>query len=204
MQPNIETGAVKMQVSGHFLLTGRYCPARSFRYGMGRIKSGFTLIEILIVVVILLIAGMMAIPMMNSAASLQIQSAANIIAADLEYAKSMAIGRQQNYSVVFDTVNNSYEVCDSSGTVIPHPVNKGTDYVMNFSLDNRLDKVGISSVDFDPGSSSSITFDYLGSPYSGTGTSNPLSDGRIVLLEAGGTTVTVTVEPVTGFISVSN
>ena len=47
----------------------------------------FTLIEVLIVMVILGIAAVAAVPMFSSAGSIQIRSAANIIAADLEYAK---------------------------------------------------------------------------------------------------------------------
>ena len=68
-------------------------------------NSGFTLVEILIVVSILAIAAMIAIPMMSSAGSMQIRSAANMIAADLEYAKSMAISRQKIYTVVFDPLS---------------------------------------------------------------------------------------------------
>jgi prepilin-type N-terminal cleavage/methylation domain-containing protein len=44
--------------------------------------KAFTIIEILIVVALLAIAGVMVIPMMSSAASMQIYSAANMIAAD--------------------------------------------------------------------------------------------------------------------------
>jgi prepilin-type N-terminal cleavage/methylation domain-containing protein len=165
-------------------------------------RRGFTLAEVLIVVAIIVIAAMIAVPMMSSGGSVQVQSAANMIAADLEYAKSMAIGRQQNYSVVFDAASESYEVRDASGSVISHPVKKGFNYVVDFSNDSSLDDVDISSVDFDPGSSDSITFDYLGSPYSGTGTLNSLNNGNIIL-QGGGVTRTITVEPTTGFISIS-
>ena len=63
---------------------------------------GFTMIEIIIVAVIIAIAAMVAIPLMTSAASMQIRSAANMIAADLEYAKSIAISRQKRYAVFFN------------------------------------------------------------------------------------------------------
>jgi len=59
------------------------------------IKNGFTLIELMIVIVILSITALTAIPMLSSGASMQIRSAANMIAADLEYAKSMAISRDR-------------------------------------------------------------------------------------------------------------
>lgn len=163
--------------------------------------GGFTLIEILLVVVIIAIAAMIAVPMMGSMDSVQIRSAANMIAADLEYAKSMAISRQENYSVVFNPAGDCYEVHDHNGIIIKHPVTK-LDYKVDFSSDSRLDKVVIDDADFDPDSSNTITFDYLGSPYSGSGTSNPLNSGTISI-KAGDFTMTVSVEPITGFISIA-
>ena len=164
----------------------------------GRIR-GFTLVELLIVIAIISIAALTAIPMMSSAASMQIRSAANMLTADLEYAKSMAISRAQNFSVVFDASADSYRIEDQYGNVLPHPVKKGFNYVIDFQNDGRLKKVDIISVDFDPGSDNTITFDYLGSPYSGT--TSPLNSG-VISLQAGGASTTVTVEPVTGFISI--
>ncbi len=161
------------------------------------ISGGFTVIEILIVVVIIAIAAMTVIPLMTSAASVQIRSAAHMIMGDLEYAKSMSISRGQQFTVVFDKTTESYSIEDQGGTVISHPVKKGFDYVIDFRNDGRLDKVDIVDVDFD--TTSEVKFDYLGSPYNGSGT--PLNSG-VISLQAGGTTTTVTVEPVTGFVSI--
>ena len=160
--------------------------------------------EILLVVVIIAIAAMIAVPMMGSMDSVQIRSAANMIAADLEYAKSMAISRQNYYSVVFNPANDYYEVHDPNG-IIKHPVKKGFDYKVDFSSDSRLNKVVINDADFDPDSSNTITFDYLGCPYSGSGTSpdHSLNSGTIGI-RAGDFTMTVSVEPVTGFISITD
>ena len=150
------------------------------------------MVEILIVVVIIAIAAMVAIPMMSSGGSMQIRSAANMIAADLEYAKSMAISRQKTYAVVFDESTESYQIEDPNG-IINHPVKKGFTYEVKFSNDSRLSKVDIAAVDF--GGTSQIEFDYLGSPINGGGT---------VSLQADGTTITINVEPVTGFISITD
>jgi len=182
--------------------SGCYC-SQECRYDLRARGGGFTVIEILLVVVIIAIAAMIAVPMMGSMDSVQIRSAANMIAADLEYAKSMAISRQKNYSVVFNPANDYYEVHDPNG-IIKHPVKKGFDYKVDFSSDSRLNKVVIDDADFDPDSSNTITFDYLGSPYSGSGTSpNPLNSGTISI-RAGDFTMTVSVEPVTGFISITD
>jgi len=165
--------------------------------------TAFTFIEILIVIVILAIAAMMAVPMVGSADTMQIRSAANVIAADLEYAKSMAISRQKMYSVVFDISHESYRIEDADGAVINHPVKKGFPYIVNFSSDSRLNKVDILQVNFD-GTGNVVKFDYLGSPYTYNGSNNPLVNTASIVLQAGGSISTITVEPVTGFILISN
>jgi len=159
--------------------------------GLRRGAEAFTIIEILIVVVILAIAALTAIPMMSSAGSVQVRSAANMIAADLEYAKSLAISRGQNFSVVFYTSTESYNITDQDGNTILHPVKKGSYYVIDFQKEG-LDRVDVTDVDFD--GNPQIRFDYLGSP----------DKGGTVTVQAGGTTATISVEPVTGYISVTN
>ena len=176
--------------------------ARETEDGSLRRRSGFTLIEILIVVVILAIAAMTAIPMMTSAGSVQIRSAANMVAADLEYAKSMAIARGQYFSVVFDKNTDSYSIIkDQTGSVIAHPVKKGFNYVIGFR-DKGLDKVDIADVDFD--GTNKVKFDYLGSPDNGNDIPSPLLNRGVIRLQAAGIAVTVNVEPVTGFISITD
>ena len=154
-------------------------------------RRGFTVIEILIVLVILTIAALTALPMMSSASSVQIRSAASMIAADLEYAKSMAISRGQNYSVRFDQNADSYQLEDQDNNVILHPVKKGFDYIVDFQSDTRLNRVDITGANF--GGNPDVEFDSMGSPDS----------GGMVSLQAGDTTVTIRVEPITGYISIN-
>ena len=151
-------------------------------------RNGFTMIEILILAVILTIVALTAVPMLSSAGTIQIRAASNMIAADLEYAKSMAISRGQHYSVVFYQNAERYQIEDPGG-VIPHPVKKG-DYIVDFQNDSRLSRVDISSVNF--GGWPEVAFDSLGSP----------DNGGTVTLQANGATVTITVEPITGYISI--
>ncbi len=191
------------------LMSRMRCGIRRIQYNVGcccngksrvRLKAtggGFTLIEIVIVVLIVAIAAMTAIPILTSATSSQIRSAANIIAADLEYAKTMAISKGQSFSVVFDKTTESYRIEDQDGAVISHPVKKGFYYVVDFRNDGRLNKVDIEEVSFD--TTSEIKFDYLGSPYNAADT--PLNSG-VITLKAGRMAATINVEPVTGFISI--
>jgi len=168
------------------------CNSEYTIFSLPGMSSGFTLIEIIIVVVILAIAAMTAIPLMSSGGSVQIRSGANMIAADLEYARSMAISRGQNYSVVFDKDTDSYRIEDQYNNIIPHPVKKGFNYVINFQNDSRLNKVDITNVNFN--ATQRVQFDCLGSP----------DNGGTISLNANGPTATITVEPVTGYISISN
>ena len=181
-------------------VTAQMRPNTLFRtFGMRIKNSGFTLIEILIVVMIIAIAAMIAVPMMTSAASVQVRSAANLIAADLEYAKSMAMSRQKiYYAVVFDESNESYQIEDPNG-IIEHPVKRESLYKINFSTDSRLNKVDIVDVDFD--GSYEIRFDYMGEPKISDGTG--LQTQGVINLCAGETNITIEVEPVTGFILIN-
>jgi len=165
---------------------------RGCRWDARGSRSAFTVVELLIVVVILSIVALTAIPMMSSAAGIQIRSAANMIAADLEYARSMAISRGQNFSVEFDKNADSYRLLDQGGSVIQHPVKKGFTYVVDFRNESRLSRVDITNANFD--GTQKVTFDCLGSP------SN--TSAGSVNLQAGGITTTITVEPVTGFVSI--
>jgi prepilin-type N-terminal cleavage/methylation domain-containing protein len=151
--------------------------------------AGFTVVELLIVVVILSIVALTAVPMMSSAAGIQIRSAANMIAADVEYARSMAISHGRNFSVEFDKNADSYRIVDLNG-VIQHPVKKGFTYVVDFRNESRLNRVDITNANF--GTYPTVEFDCLGSPVNG-GTVN---------LQAGTVSATITVEPVTGFVSI--
>jgi prepilin-type N-terminal cleavage/methylation domain-containing protein len=160
-------------------------------YGNAERFKAFTLIEILVVVVILSIAAAMAIPMLSSAADIQVKSAANVVASDLEYAKSMAITNSQTYCVDFDPTAETYSIKNNSGTIINHPV-KGSAYTMDFSSDNRLNRVDIYSVDFN--SNAQVYFDSMGSP----------DNGGTIELRADGNIITINVEPITGFISITN
>ncbi|AQT68900.1 hypothetical protein STSP2_02077 [Anaerohalosphaera lusitana] len=159
-------------------------------------SGGFTLMEILMVVVIISVAAVIAVPMMGSAATSQIKSAGNVLAADIEYAKSMAISRQKNYSIVFDAASESYSIEDDSGNTITHPV-RGGNYTTQLSSGSDLDRVSISTANFDD--TQTLTFNYLGSPFNGDGTA--LNSGQVVL-SADELTMTISVEPVTGYVTI--
>lgn len=162
-------------------------------------KNGFTLVEMIVLVVILSLIALAAVPMIGSAGTMQLKAAANKIAADLEYAKSMAISRQKTYTIGFDALNERYWIMDSDG-LITNPINNKT-FMIDFATEAKLNRVEIDSVDFD--SVMSISFDYLGSPYAGSDTSSPLTDGTNgITIKVGDDTMEILVEPVTGYITI--
>ena len=166
--------------------------------------GGFTLIEIIVVVIILGIAAMMAVPMLSSAADMQVRSAADRIAADLEYAKSMAITHQKTYSVEFDTVNETYQILDSTGTVIKNPVRPSEDYFVNLTADSNTSRVNIATAVFNTVLFDTIVFDYLGSPSASNGAfTQPLNLGKVTL-QAGDCSVDVLIEPMTGYVTTTS
>ncbi len=90
----------------------------------------------------------------------------------------------------FDQNADSYQLEDPDG-VIQHPVKKGFNYIVDFQNDTRLNKVDITSANFS--GNPDVEFNSMGSPDS----------GGTVSLQAGNTTATITVEPITGYISIN-
>ncbi len=166
-------------------------------------RRGFTLIELMIVMVILAIAAAMVVPMASYAGTMQVRAAGNMVAADLEYAKSMAISRGQKYSVVFDTTNETYRVTDQNGNTISDPVKQGSNtYTVNFRNDSRLNQVNIVTASFDGCDDGELRLP--GEPVQTAVAARPtLLNSGVITLQAGGVTKTVTVQPVTGYISVN-
>ncbi|MCF7972434.1 MAG: GspH/FimT family pseudopilin [Phycisphaerae bacterium] len=160
------------------------------------VGSGFTLLELMMGIVIMTIIGIGVIPLMSMGAQSQVYTAADGLAADLNYARNLAITHGQTFRVHFHAWQNTYEVRGVNGAVITHPVTKKA-YHIAYAQDKRLSEVDLVEATFD--TTHEIRFDYQGSPYDGNG--NPLNSG-LVTLTAGSETRFVAVEPVTGVISV--
>jgi type II secretion system protein H len=164
-------------------------------------SRGFTLVEILVVVVILGIASAIIIPSLGSRDDLTCAAAARVLMADLIYAQNRAIATQQRQFV--NVSGNTYSLMemDSSSTLqnLNHPVNL-TPYTQTFGVARTaFDKVAIDSFDF--GGPSVVGFDELGSPFSydtSTGTQTPLASAGNIVLSCGAAKLTIAIEPFTG------
>jgi prepilin-type N-terminal cleavage/methylation domain-containing protein len=164
-------------------------------------SGGFTLVELILVVLILSIAALVAIPMFSSAADIQVRSVANRIAADLDYARGLAITRQKNYAVVFDPANESYDIREAGFSIIKNPLD-GKDFLVDLTADHRISGVNIESTNF----TDAVTFDYLGTPYPGNVASPTarLNDTGVITLQSkdGRFVIRVKVEPLTGYVTI--
>lgn len=71
-------------------------------------RAGFTLIEMMIVVVVMGLAMMIAIPRFRASDKTKARQAATQLTADLELARAKAMARRATVRVVFNTATNSY------------------------------------------------------------------------------------------------
>jgi prepilin-type N-terminal cleavage/methylation domain-containing protein len=179
-------------------------PAQHLRSTSGR---GFTLVEILVVVVILGISAAMIVPQIGSRDDLRAASMARVIMADLAYVQSRAVSMQKRQYVRFNTTNNTYDVLDRitpTAQLITHPVDHKPFLVsLGSGRDDDLKAVVFDAVTFD--AKTALAFDELGTPYAcdaATGACTPLTAGSI-RLKSRAYTLTITVQPYSGELRVN-
>jgi prepilin-type N-terminal cleavage/methylation domain-containing protein len=165
---------------------------------------GFTLTEILCVVVILGIASAVILPQLGTRADLKAASAARVMMADLMYAQNRAISRQSPQYVVFDVAAKKYSLQEGSPlTTLTHPVNR-TPYEIVFGSKgtNGMEDITLVSADFDSGEI--VAFDELGAPYAYDAVLGltPLTSGQIKIT-CEGFGLTINIEPSTGELTVT-
>jgi type II secretion system protein H len=172
------------------------------RVPASRQQRGFTLIEILMVVVILGIASAVILPQMNSRDDQRVASAARALMADLLYAQNRSIAYQTRHYVQFNTAINSWQVMvdagNAPGSIITHPVS-GLPYVTTVNT-GTLANVTLNSVNFD--GNTTLSFDQMGVPssWSAGGGNVALISGSVVF-QAGTNHITVSIAPYSGEIT---
>lgn len=127
-------------------------------------SGGYTLVEVLMVVMIMGIAAAMVMPRMKGTNAFTAEGALRAIIADLAYAQNDAVALQQGRRVVFDVENNQLKITDDNDNSIEAPWLGGS-YVIDLSSNPQYGGVQIESVDFDD--ETTLRFDDMGGPSAG-------------------------------------
>lgn len=180
----------------------------------------FTLIEVMIVVVLLGIAGALVIPSMSQASVLRVQSTVRTVVADITYLQGEAMAYQGRRAIWFGKVavfdadagawtyedGNGYTMCEVRGAALnlatdalPDPDNLTRPLSRNFD-DARYAGARIQGVDFNGGSL--LIFDELGGPVLELDGPDPGAGGSLEVIGSG-STFRVDVQPYTGRVTVT-
>jgi type II secretion system protein H len=169
-------------------------------------RRGFTLVEILTVVVILGIASAIIIPQLGSRNDLIAAAAARTVMADLLYAQNRAIATQKPHFVQFAGSSYTVSTRDTSASArytITNPVSRAPYIVSLGTQGTGLSDASIASVDF--ATQPVMGFDELGSPFSYIPASNtltPLAQTGTITISSGSFNLQILVEPYTGELTV--
>src|ERR1700676_4458527 len=141
-----------------------------------RIRSGLTVVEMLIVVMLMSILAAVTLPSAMPSLHEQLVGAAQIVAADLSYGRSLAVLNNDTYQFLFDLGNNQYTLQYAGGNaalaVLPpspfqSPQDLPTQYIVRL---RQLPRVGVPVALYDvqqltpaPVEASTVSFGPLGS-----------------------------------------
>jgi prepilin-type N-terminal cleavage/methylation domain-containing protein len=170
---------------------------------MKTMKSGFTLMELIITIMILAIVAAVVVTQVSSTgSSLKVASASQVVTADLLYAQSYAMAHQQSVYVVFSKGGGStpdqYQLQSPLGTALSRAAG-GNPTVTLGSGQTTLPNVTFSFPSFTMG------FDSIGQPMLRSGSTDALTTSAIAigLQSTGGTyPTTLTVQPYCGEVAV--
>jgi Tfp pilus assembly protein FimT len=168
----------------------------------GNPESGFTLIELVLIIVVVAILGAVFTLILSGLSTAKVNNAINKVVADLRYAQQLSITTQSRHGLTIDsTAQYTVHRNVPPDTAVQDPVNLGSTFVVNFDAyqQNQLNGVRFSSsTPFCPGATSNvIEFDKLGAPTDTVGTVLTCTS----TIGFAGTTRTITIAPNTGNIT---
>lgn len=157
----------------------------------GARPAGFTLIELMIVMLVLAIAAALAVPMLGSTAVNKLKGAASMLVADLAYAQieSVAHGDDRRL-LVFDNPNDTYHIAAASdpATPITHPITQQP-YLIDFGSGQAESLVGVTLDSYNLNGDDRLGFDIYGSLDQPTDATITLGcEGLTVTITAGANT----------------
>lgn len=145
-------------------------------------RKGFSLIELLVVIMIWSILAIIAIVRVPNVKTLQSQDVADSLLFDLSLTRIIAMSTNQPYKIVVST--NSYQITDVAGNPITHP--QTLTQAFNYPAGTTISP------------SATLQFDSMGTPYDGAG--NALSSAFSWVVTTSSASRTITVSAETGFV----
>jgi prepilin-type N-terminal cleavage/methylation domain-containing protein len=165
----------------------------------GRGASGFTLVELALVISIIAILAWVAYPRMAVLGEMRLEAAARRLAADLRYAQGQSVATRVTHGIWFDPARGRYTVyAETPGTPVVDPADRSHTLGVDFRRNAEFHGVSIASASF--GSTPAVSFDSFGVPRDSAG-ADLARAGRIVLTY-GDRSDTVSVAPATGMVTV--
>ena len=161
-------------------------------------NHGFTLIELVMIIVIVGIIALAAMPKITTGSAVRLEAACQKIASDLRYAQEMALAQQVRFGISFDIANEAYFAYRVSVATKARDPQTRNNFDVSFVTLNEFKGIDISSTNF----SNKVEFDSVGAPYDGSGVI--LSSQGVITLQAqaGAYSRTVRIEPKTGKVSI--
>lgn len=157
--------------------------------------AGFTLVELVIVLILLGILAIAIIPRAPSKGSLTITGQAHQLASDIRYVQSLSMTRGQRYCVNLTSTGYSMTTSNCSTSVgVEHPAGMTLDGV---TAGMALDGVTLS---LPPTNlpNNLVTFKGKGEPYTDAAAATALAANAVITLNGDGGPMYVCISPATG------
>ncbi len=110
----------------------------------GKGNSGFTLLELMVVLAIIIImVGIVAPTFIRWLPNMRLKSAARDLYSDLQQARVIAVNSNKTVAVKFDVVNNNYSRCDDWVASTPSvPAHCGSGFQILCDFNNKKSGIG--------------------------------------------------------------
>ncbi len=164
-------------------------------------RAGFTLIEIIMVIVLLGVMAAVLVVGFSTFYNVKLDGAAAKLAADMRYCQQLAMHRNGTYAVVFEPGASRYTLYYLNGstlTDIPDPITHTAPARTTYGTG---DYTGISLVSASFNGGQELRFTPKGVPQDSNG--NDLSSSGTAVISSSAGSQTVSVTPDTGLVTVS-
>lgn len=164
---------------------------------MRKDEKGFTLIEVVLIIIILGVIAVVVSLNLGSLGDIRVNNAVKKMVGDLRYAQQLAISTQSRHGLTIDSTQ-IYSIHKDTGGVdtdIKDPTNLGNDFIVNFDTYQQGQLTGVrfsSTTPFCTGSV--IEFNSIGAPTDTNGTLLACTSS----IGFAGSTSTILIEPNTG------